>query len=141
MIFPTAFPEPAWRGLEAPGKSSERISPRVFVHSEYDAPARRLGIRLPPVPLEGLGGMSSLDDMTWLKQEPYHGQGPNSYAHAGPPVGGGGRVVSLYGVAVNMRAHRYGHCEYSPRCAQPIESPAHERRFDFLGGGVSWPVL
>jgi hypothetical protein len=137
MIFPTAFPEPAWRGLEAPGKSSKWISPRVFVHSEYNAPARRLGIRLPPVPLEGLGGMSSLDDMAWLKQELYHEQLPNSKAHERLPGAGSDSVASPYGVAVNRGAHWRGHCGYSLRFAQGIISLAYKNGFRSFGGGLS----
>ena len=142
MIFSTAFPEPVWWwNLEAPGKSSEWISPRVFVHSEYHAPARRLGIRLPPVPLEGLGGMSSLDDMTWLKQEPYQGQAPNSKARARLPGGWSDSVASLYGLAVNKRAHWRGHRGYPLRFAQRIVSLAYKKRLRIFGGGLSWLVL
>mgnify|MGYP001420098507 CR=1 FL=1 len=142
MIFSTAFPEPVWWwNLEAPGKSSEWISPRVFVHSEYHAPARRLGIRLPPVPLEGLGGMSSLDDMTWLKQEPYQGQVPNSKARARLPSGWRDSVARLYRLAVNKRAHWRGHRGYPLRFAQRIVSLAYKKRLRVFAGGLSWLVL
>ena len=137
MILSTAFPEPVWWDIEAPGKSSEWISPRVFVHSEYHAPARRLGIRLPPVPLEGLGGMSSLDDMTWLKQDLYQSQAPNAEARARLRGGWTDSATSPYGLAVNKRAHWRGHCGYPLRSAQGIISLAYENGFGSFGGGLS----
>lgn len=112
----------------------------MFFLSEYHAPARRLGIRLPPVPLEGLGGVSSLDDMTWLKQESYQGQWRTSKVRARSLSALSDSAASLHGLAVNKRAHGRCHRGDPSRLANRIVSVGFKKRLRVFWGGLAWPV-